>query len=844
MNGLPDDLPSRKEVIGKKMRDLMVASANYAFSEDRMTDDTHITPDGRGVDRTSLFEGLVSTCCSACVALDDTDFLFEDLFQYYEDNGIASIFLRQLEPFVLDNDIRFVPPRITKRLIGLHDGEGRSDLIERVIWHIDPLCLDIDQAISLCEQHHLYDALIYVYTRALKDYVAPVVVLLGLIRRIFQLRGGEDTNLDEDQMESLIISAYKIYGYLSNVLSGLEYPSEHPLDADEAKMAKKTVYTFLFFGRSSIWPSGDGGKLVLTADEDGGMEPTYPYARQLLRFDAETFLNSLDISFEDAYLNDNTQSASRSLIIRILLEIVASDNFPSADVTFVNIFIARNVPKYPQFLQDISPSTLHNVLISLAEDPDPNTKEDRQLAAEFLLSVYNPHESERIVALFQEAGFYRILRAWHRQEKRWGLLLATYLDDTDVQTPELFEHLTEVLQTSSRASKGQPPFEVIQLLSDSLPQLLQSSVSGTATLVDSHVPGLHQAAIEAFGDSAERKQFHYLRHLLGPDTLSEDEYHLVQSRDSPSANIPNNLRQLYISLHCKYRPSEVIPSLKYLPPNFVSMQDVLETCQQYQVYDAVVWVIDCAGDPREALRKLDTFEKQLTLKVVEDIASFSGTSFSGSPLQLDEQIRSLESLGRAGVAICMERSRELSPEVPLEDIWFQLLSSQINCVQNVSICCAPEVLEADSPSILEDEEQVAMWTSLSSLRSLVRETFGALVSITSTRIVSFPSLFARLVDSVPRSSSETQYAEFRTILTGMLESYRSDGDMLIIAKRLIDRDLFEVVSDVTKERSRGWRPSRSICAVCRKPLLAIVQKPGEQLICVSRSGAIYHRACT
>ena len=47
-NGLTD------EVIEKMKRELMNASANYAFSEDRMLD-------GRGVDRTSLFEGLVST---------------------------------------------------------------------------------------------------------------------------------------------------------------------------------------------------------------------------------------------------------------------------------------------------------------------------------------------------------------------------------------------------------------------------------------------------------------------------------------------------------------------------------------------------------------------------------------------------------------------------------------------------------------------------------------------------------------------------------------------------------------------------------------------------------------
>jgi hypothetical protein len=90
-NGLPDDPKEEKRVVGEKMRNLMVASTRYAFSEDRMTDGTHSSPDGRGVDRTSLFENLVATCARACIALGDLEFLFEDLFQAYDDAGIAPI---------------------------------------------------------------------------------------------------------------------------------------------------------------------------------------------------------------------------------------------------------------------------------------------------------------------------------------------------------------------------------------------------------------------------------------------------------------------------------------------------------------------------------------------------------------------------------------------------------------------------------------------------------------------------------------------------------------------------------------------------------------------------------
>jgi hypothetical protein len=173
------------------------------------------------------------------------------------------------------------------------------------------------------------------------------------------------------------------------------------------------------------------------------VEPTYPYARLFLRFDAESFLHSLDIAFEDAYLNDESQGVSRLVIVKILLEILSSGNLPPSDATFVNIFIARNVPKYPQFIQ-ISPTALHGILIGLADQTDPSTREDRQLAAEYLLSAYTPHESDRILRLFKQAGFYRILRSWHRQEQQWAPLIAAYLHDEDLHPTEVFDSVNDV----------------------------------------------------------------------------------------------------------------------------------------------------------------------------------------------------------------------------------------------------------------------------------------------------------------------------------------------------------------------------------------------------------------
>lgn len=813
-NGLPEDPEERQIVIADKIHDLMVASSRYAFSEDRMTDGTHASLDGRGVDRTSLFEDLVATCARACIALDDFDFLFEELFQQYENAGIYRMFLHQLEPFVLNGGIPSVPPRITQRLVALHEEDGRPDLAERIIWHIEPSCLDINQAINLCRTHQLWDALVYVYTRALRDYVSPIIESLALIRSLQQNPAPTDT---------IIKNAYKIYSYLATVLCGKIYPSQEPMEPDEASFAKRDVYSFVFCGHSTVWPA-EGGNLVLTSQDESGMEPTYPYARLLLRFDAESFLDCLDMAFEDSYLHD-FPDMSRLMIVRILLDIMSSEDLSPSDTTFMNIFIARNVPKYPYHIE-VAPSILHNILIALATQPEVETREDRQLAAEYLLSVYTPHDGDRILQLFEDAGFYRILRSRYRHELRWGPLLTAFLHDPELRPSEIFSGLEEAIASSARDNKKQVPGDVINTLAISLDQLLQADVLATASLLDKHAPQLHETALQRPPLSDDRDQFVYLNHLI-PDS----EYDQYSTTPSFPTRINGRLRHHFVSLQCRFSPSGVIPVLKRLQDD-IDWPMALGICEEAGAYDAVIWALNYIGQPREALSKADTFEKQLTLDLARTLAS----PVPGSTESVNKYLNDLQAIGRRGISVCMEHSSSSSPaEVPLEDIWYQLLASQIHTVQTLSACYSTG---KGSDAGLESEV-------LSTLRAIVQETFASLVSVSSTQAVSFPRLFKRLVDpAIHSGTTGILYAEFRTILTGMLESYRTDGDMLIISKHLIDRDVFDSVELYAKEKMRGWAPSCSVCSSCGRTLLPSQADVEGVQIRLSRTGTIYHLRCS
>jgi len=833
---------------GQRLQELMTASVRHAFSPDRFKDDTHRTKDNRGVDRTDLFRGLVPVCVHSCIALGSFDFIFEELFESYDENGITPIFLEGLEPFLLNGHIASIPPWITQRLIALHEGHEEFDKAEALVWHLDPMSLDIHQAIRLCKQRKLWDALVYVYTRALKDYISPIVELLGLAREVQKLRmltarHGLDAEA-EAKLEDLAPTAYKIFPYIAATLSGQAFPSQKALPVTEASSAKADIYAFLFDGRSRLWPSGSEGKLVLTAEEEGGLEPTYPYLRLLLRFDPESLLHTLDIAFEDSYLNDDNQGMGRLVFVKILLEMLTDQHFSSADATFIRIFIARNVPKYPQFIR-LPPSSLHSVLVGLAMDTDPDTREDRQLAAECLLSSYSPHEGDKLLQTFEAAGFYRILRHWRWQEKQWVPLVKIYVDDPEITTVNMFSSLNEVL--GAARNKTQLPTGVIQAVMDALPQLLEVDVVQTALMMDKYLANEHREALRAL-KSTPALQFRYLRSLLQPQLVEMDGTGAVLTK-RPSKKVDETSKQLFFSLLCRFDPAGVAGALETLPTDTTDWTGVVPVLKENRVHDAVLWALDVQGKDGEVLGALeeayDSEARELSRLLNEDPASSDGND-GGPRGAFEDMIERLQRTGRMGVRLCEKASLTPNNVVSPQSKWLQLLRSQVYAIQTVF--AGTETGERTS----------SVFSVVKELRASVHETLNSLLLHAASQDISFPRLFKELVtstaehDSITSSNSKALYAEFRLILTGMLETYRHDGELLKTTNALISRDLFDTIEDWTRRRASGWRASLPVCGKCGESLLNTkVDLPavGDEecasalALRVHGSGQLYHVRC-
>ncbi|KAI8809432.1 hypothetical protein BJ742DRAFT_805070 [Cladochytrium replicatum] len=307
-------------------------------------------PPGADVDF-AHFKQLAVIAFDTCLTLEREDLLFGEIYDRFNDAGLGPVFLELLEPYILDDRLGLPPnPIIMKDLIQhffarhqqeIRDGgkseDGQSSewltRIEQLILHLDPVSLDIDLVVGLCRDCGLYRALIYVYNRAVLDFVTPFVELLRLVnteveRSVARAEGSLLDTHGNAEAKTKDADIYTLFVYLAYTLTGKAFPTG-TLDRDMALRAKNELYSFLFSPFFTTWPppehNDDAGGLVEdSSDEDevtvGGTakravgrlrrarrhrlgEPPFPYVRLLLRYDSKEFLRVLSQAFDDSSLN-------------------------------------------------------------------------------------------------------------------------------------------------------------------------------------------------------------------------------------------------------------------------------------------------------------------------------------------------------------------------------------------------------------------------------------------------------------------------------------------------------------------------------------------------------------
>lgn len=819
--GLPEDAALRHSMVKDKLIEILTASLKFVFGQRQR--------DPAANSENNLKE-LAEATFEACISIDDVDFLFGEAFDSFEDGDSEGVFLQILEPYILSKEVVMIPPTVVKAMVTYFVGKGLESRLEEMICHMDTATLDIDQVTTLCKQHNLYDALIYVWNEALKDHITPLIDLLALLVPLIQ-DGDYFTHGGALEDPIFGVNALKMFPYLSYTFTGRVYPTGDTLEDQEAMNAKAELYWFIFSGKTITWPKATG-KPFLTEPTDA-VEPSFPYLRMILKFDAPSFLSSLNEAFEDSFLNDTPErsinggsnrdmseehvfglSVNRQYIVTILLEVLNTNDFASEDTIYLDMFIARNLPKFPQYLL-LSGTALHKVLTGLCNYPGEDLADDAQLSVEYLLSVYHPPDLVVLMPLFQKAGFYRVLKSIYKSDKQYNKLIQAYFDDPE-DRDAVFQCIADCLRPRSSLNKRQTR-EVHEVIEAHASELVHLDAAKAAQTIEMYATVLHQNIIDSLPDDSEI-QYNYLHAILEP---------AGKNGEGVKAPSKTAFAERYVQLMCKHDSSHVADYVELVQASDLRLEKLLPYMEESGVIDAAVVLMARDGQMREAMARLIQHLEKLEATMLGLLGGLSEEVQSMHSGEASEDLLvALQKYTDVGTWLCKSQTKALSLRVlmsptqrkpvlgrpdellPEETLWLDLIDAVVQITRQLSAIL--EGLDETASAGINNEKL------LTHLRTIVQRTFTALLTSTSSPPAGTNLSFLRILRAfLTRASlSSPNLSDLRAVLASIFSAYAYEESILSLANRLLDKDLFVNVASATSLRQQGWRPKGSTCEGC------------------------------
>jgi len=863
--GLSGDDNTRHTVVAEKLLEIMAAALQYLFNDD--TDDNE-------TDFAQITRELAEAIFRSCLMINEKDFLFDVMYEYYSDASRQDTFLYTLEPYILEHDFDIIPPPVMKDLLIWYASNDLGPRLEDIICAVQPFTIDIDQVTTICKSLELYDALAYVWSQALGDYITPLIEFLRLVHDA----GGDETT------ERAEMAASKLFPFLAYTLTGRRYPDGADLSEYDAIKAKASVYGFLFSSSPVMWPRQRGKLITIGMESDN--ESSYPYLRILLHFDTNDFLSMLNEVFEDSFLNNGGDqkieglssaelreeafgmTVNRQRITNILLEMMKLAEYTTQERIYLDIFIARNLSKFSQFI--LLPGTvIRQVLAELCHGEIEDMVDERQLSVEYLLSVYHPLDMQDLIDAFTKARFFRILKSVYKNDKQYVKWLETYFDDPD-NKGTVFSAIAECFKSGQLHLKQIT--DIKEMIVRHAQDLAEIDTLQTVLCLHNYAPELMKPVCDQFKDRPQL-QFSFLETVYkSPSSeLSKASSHLTSKHN-----------ELYVRLMCQYNPTHVADYVSLLKSGDLHLNNILPAMEVSGVIDAAVILLARDGLVSTAMSRLikhlSTLETAITglLRAATLKQNYLDTSSN------DETVSDLlESVGKyikLGIWLCQGQTqssrpvpstvskpqRSLPNEITEDDLtsdehlWLDFLDMVVGFSRDVSSSFD------DSTKEQRDESAISATRikALDSLRLMVQQTFTALLASTSSvtsetqrikksrrpdpehprrgmnpqhspnqispvqyqttaRTAQPPNSFAflRILRCLlhrlsTNATSPASLPSLRAILSQIFSAYTFESSLLDIASGFLDKDVFLHIEDAENKRRRGWTPRSQGCEAC------------------------------
>ncbi|VEU21588.1 DEKNAAC102488 [Brettanomyces naardenensis] len=788
--GLPQNDQLRHELMYDHIVKILAASLNYLFEEASNT---------ANVD---LLERFLVTALHTCATINSGSEIYEELYDRYSSNGHEDLFFACLETPLLNEQIRVIPPAVFHRLVEYYVAKGNGEVLEDLLCRMDLSQLDIDLTLRLCRQHHLTDSLVYIWNVLLHDYVTPV---FDAIRRLKNLKSAE--NYDDIDY---------VFPYISYILTGRQYPTDRPIEPnDVAQSAKLNIYYVLFNGGAISYPSGTEKLHVI---ENVAEEPSFPYLYILLEHDSFRLLSSLNEALEDELLNEDEVTSlqnsgkpyelkvNRQYIVDVLLGIFhQNDGFTAKDRTYLAVFIARNYPKYTQFIR-LSDSILNEVIEDLCSYPDDEMKDECELSLQSLLSVYRPANYDSLIAMFESCGFHNALFNIYRSENKHLQILEMWVKERRATNKVLNVDYSDELSPSPEPfEESLPSFQVYHMF-ESIPAMLKECLRRTASNAVSHaqierlieenfdiiIRDYPEEMAEIFSIESPslnasifrvpdcRYKYRYLRQVTQMELTGRLPY-----------KVPEELDVGYASLLSRFDHDQLASFVTRVGGIQGRMQEFLE---QHQEVEIIAQAYEAEGKFKEAVTRIVDAIDSLGLQMIESSLYSEATS---------KRLLSLLELGfRVLKGVSDKENANAGSGLTLSE---SLLLQLIEVSVKLFVIANERTSSKDVPKEL-----------LKIFKRLTQTSFTKALAEKQDCSDSFLRVFYEFLN---RSSLKvTTLADVRPVLNEIFLSYSHDEVILNLIFKLLNDDIYKDLINWEQLKLQGWSPVHIECEVCGKKI--------------------------
>nr|CDQ00099.1 Bm2704, isoform f [Brugia malayi] len=246
----------------------------------------------------------------ACVATSQFDLLYNTVYSCLERDTLSkAIFFDLIDEVVLDGRLENPPPALVSDYFHHLISEGNLNQFEAAVVRIPVEKQDIHFVMTTCRKNRLYDGVIYVYNKAMSDYIGPLEEIFDNLAELTDCEMLSDCE---------IALGNKLLLYIQCCLSARAYPI--------GSLPEKVAATLpLQVYRCLISYKGKNGTSASI---------TYPYLQLLIKFDAVQFFNVIFTCSDSDIFNSEDGRLQR--ITEVVYQIIKS--MDQSAVLFINYF--------------------------------------------------------------------------------------------------------------------------------------------------------------------------------------------------------------------------------------------------------------------------------------------------------------------------------------------------------------------------------------------------------------------------------------------------------------------------------------------------------------------------